>query len=251
MADARVPLTVVIPALNEAHQIAECVRHIGWADEILVVDGGSADATVALAREAGATVLDGHNVTIASQRNMAIARARNAWVLALDADERVTDELRAEIEEVLRAPAHRAYRIRRQNYYLGRELTRGRWGKDWVLRLFTRDLRYTERRVHESVQHAGPTGRLDASLRHTPYRDLAHQLEKMNRYARWGAEDMYDQGRRASTWHLVTRPLGRFLRAYLLQGAIWDGRHGLVTSVLGGYTAFLKYAHLWALERER
>jgi glycosyltransferase involved in cell wall biosynthesis len=251
MAEPRVPLTVVIPALNEAHHIDECVRHVGWADEIIVVDGGSTDATVELARAAGATVLDGHGVSIASQRNIAIATARNPWVLALDADERVTDDLRAEISEVLRAPAHRAYRVRRQNYYLGQELTRGRWGRDWVLRLFTRELRYAERRVHESVQHAGPTGRLHANLRHTPYRDLAHQLEKMNRYARWGAEDMYEQGRRARLWDLVVRPLSRFLRAYLLQGAIWDGRDGLVTSVLGGYTAFLKYAHLWALERER
>jgi glycosyltransferase involved in cell wall biosynthesis len=251
MADARVPLTVVIPAFNEAHQIDECVRHVDWADEVIVVDGGSGDATVALARAAGATVLDGPGVSIAGQRNMAIARARNTWVLALDADERVSAELRAEIAHVLRDPAHQAYRVRRQNYYLGRELSRGRWGRDWVLRLFTQDLRYVERRVHESVQHAGPTGRLGASLRHTPYRDLAHQLEKMNRYARWGAEDMYEQGRRASAWDLVGRPLGRFLRAYLLQGAVWDGRSGLVTSVLGGYTAFLKYAHLWALERER
>ncbi len=251
MAAPRVPLTVVIPALNEAHQIDECVRHVGWADEIIVVDGGSSDGTVDLARAAGATVLDGPGVSIASQRNIAIERARNTWVLALDADERVTDDLRLEIAEVVRAPAHTAYRVRRQNYYLGRELTRGRWGRDWVLRLFTRELRYMERRVHESVQHAGPTGRLGASLRHTPYRDLAHQLEKMNRYARWGAEDMYEQGRRARVRDLVARPLGRFLRAYLLQGAIWDGRSGLVTSALGGYTAFLKYAHLWALERER
>jgi hypothetical protein len=95
------------------------------------------------------------------------------------------------------------------------------------------------------------SGHLRASLRHVPYRDLTHQLDKMNRYARWGAEDMYEQGRRATLWDLWARPLGRFLRAYLLHGGCWDGRFGLVSSVLGGYTAFLKYAHLWALERER
>jgi glycosyltransferase involved in cell wall biosynthesis len=251
MPNGKVPVTIVIPVLNEAHQIGDCVREIGWADEVIVVDGGSDDDTVAIARTAGATVVEGCRLTIASQRNLAIAQARNAWVFALDADERVTEALREEIAEVLRAPAHRAYRVRRQNFYLGRELTRGHWGRDWVLRLFTRDLRYVERRVHESVQQVSSSGRLRGCLRHTPYRDLSHQLVKMNRYARWGAEDMYEQGRRAGAWDLVARPLGRFLRAYLLQGAIWDGRFGLVTSALGGYTAFLKYAHLWALERER
>jgi glycosyltransferase involved in cell wall biosynthesis len=251
MSDGKVPLTVVIPALNEADQIGECIRHVAWADEVIVADGGSADGTVESARAAGAVVLEGTGATIAGQRNTAIARARNTWVFALDADERVTESLRAEIAAVLRAPAYSAYRVRRQNFYLGRELTRGHWGRDWVVRLFIKDLRYVERRVHEAVQWVADLGRLEASLRHVPYRDLTHQLDKMNRYARWGAEDLYEQGRRATLWDLGSRPLGRFLRAYILQGACWDGRFGFVSSVLGGYTAFLKYAHLWALERER
>jgi glycosyltransferase involved in cell wall biosynthesis len=249
--DGLVPLTVVIPALNEADQIAECVGQVAWADEVIVADGGSADGTVERARAAGAVVLEGIGSTIAGQRNAAIAHARNTWVFALDADERVTEELRVEIAAVLRAPIHPAYWVRRQNFYLGRELTRGHWGRDWVLRLFTKDLRYIERRVHEAVQPVARSGRLRASLRHVPYRDLTHQLDKMNRYARWGAEDMYEQGRRATLRDLWARPLGRFLRAYLLHGGCWDGRFGLVSSVLGGYTAFLKYAHLWALERDR
>lgn len=249
MTGAPVPLTVVIPVLDEAGQIAECVRHLDWAAEILVADAGSSDGTVALAREAGALVLEATGPTIAAQRNAAIARARNEWVFALDADERITDELRDELARVIGAPAHPVYQVRRQNFYLGRELTRGRWGKDWVTRLFTRDRRFTERRVHESLEPVPDPGRLAGTLHHVPYRDLAHQIEKMNRYARWGAEDMYERGERANLWDLGGRPLSRFLRAYLLQGGIQDGRFGFVTSVLGGYTAFLKYAHLWALER--
>jgi glycosyltransferase involved in cell wall biosynthesis len=244
-----VPLTVVIPVLDEARQITECVRHLEWADEVVVADAGSGDGTVALARQAGALVLEHTGPTIAAQRNAAIARARNEWVFALDADERITDELRDELDRVIRAPAHPVYQVRRQNFYLGRELTRGRWGKDWVTRLFTRDRRYVERRVHEGLEPVPDPGRLSRTLRHEPYRDLAHQIEKMNRYARWGAEDLYEHGARASLWDLSGRPLSRFLRAYLLQGGIQDGRFGFVTSVLGGCTAFLKYAHLWAMER--
>jgi glycosyltransferase involved in cell wall biosynthesis len=246
-----VPITVVIPTLDEAAHIGPCLAHLAWADEVVVADGGSRDDTVALARGAGAVVLERTGPTIAAQRNAAIATARNEWVFALDADERFTEELRDEVERTVRAPAHQAYRVRRRNLYLGRELTRGHWGRDWVTRLFRRDRRYVERRVHEHLERLGDVGRLEGTLLHEPYRDLAEQLDKMNRYARWAAEDLYDRGRRAGAWQLCTRPVSRFLRAYLFEGAIGDGRRGLVSSVLGSYSAFLKYAHLWALENSR
>jgi glycosyltransferase involved in cell wall biosynthesis len=245
------PVTIVIPTLNEADQIADCVRHMAWADEIIVADAGSSDSTVSLARQAGALVLEGLGPTIAAQRNAAIVRARNSWIFALDADERFSAELRAELPIALTNPQHRAYRVRRRNFYLGSELRRGHWGRDWVTRLFTRECRWRERRVHETLEFEGEPGVLHGTLQHSPYRTLSHQLEKMDRYAKWGAQDLYDGGRRASAWDLWARPLGRFTRAYLLQGAILDGRFGLVASALGAYTGFLKYAHLWALERAR
>lgn len=243
-----VPVTVVIPTLDEAAQIAECVRNVQWAKEVIVADAGSGDETVARARAAGAHVLERTGPTIAAQRNAAIAASRHPWVFALDADERFSEELAAEVAQVVGAPAHEAYQVRRRNLHLGKELTRGHWGRDWVVRLFSRERRYVERRVHEHLEAVADIGTLQGTLLHLPYRDLAHQLEKMNRYAEWGARDLYDKGRRASIWDVSGRPLGRFLRAYLLQGAILDGRYGLVASGLGAYTAFLKYAHLWALE---
>lgn len=251
MGPATVPLTVVIPTLNEADQIAECIGRASWADEIIVADAGSTDDTVSVARGLGARVLEGTGPTIAAQRNAAIAAARNQWVLAVDADERITEQLREEIVRVVTKPMHPAYRIRRRNFYLGRVLTRGHWGKDWVTRLFTRERRYVERRVHERLESVADAGRLEGYLDHIPYRNLSHQIDKMNRYAHWGAEDLYQAGQRAGVWDLTGRPLGRFLRAYFLQGSCLDGRFGLVASALGAYTAFLKYAHLWALERRR
>jgi glycosyltransferase involved in cell wall biosynthesis len=250
MEPASVPLTVVIPTLNEVDQIAECIRRVSWANEVIVADAGSTDATVSIARGLGARVLEHTGPTIAAQRNAAIATARNQWVLAVDADERVSEQLQEEIARVLQRPAHPAYRIRRRNFYLGKELSRGHWGRDWVTRLFPRERRYIERRVHEGLEPVPDQGLLKGCLDHVPYRDLSHQLDKMNRYARWGAEDLYQAGRRAGVWDLVGRPLGRFLRSYFLQGSCWDGRFGVVASVLGAYTAFLKYAHLWALERQ-
>ena len=248
---ATVLLSVVIPTLNEADQIGALVSSLSWAGEVLVADGGSTDDTVNIARRAGARVLESTGPTIAAQRNAAIAAATHEWVLAVDADERVSEELKQELAKVLSSPAHAAYRIRRRNYYLGVELTRGHWGRDWVTRLFTRERRYVERRVHENLEPVPNSGLLAATLLHHPYRDLSDQLEKMERYARWGALDLYDRGARASVWDLAGRPFGRFLRAYLLQGNLFDGKFGLTTSMLGAYGNFLKYAHLWALERSR
>jgi glycosyltransferase involved in cell wall biosynthesis len=251
MMERKVPLTIVIPTLNEADQIRDLVMGLSWAGEVIVADGGSEDDTVALADHAGALVLESTGTTIAAQRNAAIAMASHEWVLAVDADERVSEELRAELGEILAQPRHLAYRIRRRNFYLGHELKRGHWGRDWVTRLFTRDRRFVERRVHENLEPVADPGLLAGCLLHTPYRDLQHQLEKMERYARWGALDLFDKGKRASAWDLAARPLGRFLRAYVLQGNLFDGKFGLTTAMLGAYGTFLKYAHLWALERHR
>ena len=162
-----VPVSIVIPTRNEEAQIAECVRDLAWADEVLVADSGSGDATVALAREAGAIVLENAGATIAAQRNAAIERARNSWVFALDADERFTEALRNEVAVTVAAPRHDAYRVRRRNFYLGRELTRGHWGRDWVTRLFPRERRFVNRRVHEHLEPLPDVGWLSAPL--APY----------------------------------------------------------------------------------
>ena len=246
-----VPLTVVIPTLNEAPRIAACLASVAWASEVIVADAGSTDATVALARAAGAIVLENAGPTIAAQRNMAIARATHAWVLALDADEQVTPELAAEVAGAVSAPGHAAYRVRRRSFYLGGELTRGHWGNDWVVRLFPRERRFVERRVHEALEPVTDVGTLRGTLLHEPYRDLSHHLDKMIRYSAWGAQDLFDHGRSASFWDLTGRPTGRFLRAWLLEGGVLDGRQGFISASLGACASFFKYAHLWELEQRR
>ncbi|MGH2667588.1 MAG: glycosyltransferase family 2 protein, partial [bacterium] len=191
------PLTVVIPTLNEASQIADCVRGVGWADEVIVADGGSNDRTPEVAQSAGAMVLQGPWTTIAAQRNGAIAAAKHEWILAVDADERVGADLAREIAAVIADPAHDAYAVRRRNAYLGRTITHAGWGSDWVVRVFKRSRRFVERRVHEHLERATAVGRLRAPLDHVPYRDLSHHLAKLDRYAAWGARDLADRGRRA------------------------------------------------------
>jgi glycosyltransferase involved in cell wall biosynthesis len=244
------PVTAVIPTLNEANQIADCVRAVTWADEVIVADGGSSDDTTRAAAAAGAKVLQGSWHTIAAQRNAAIAAARNTWVLAVDADERVGPDLAEEIDATVTTPAHPAYAVRRANVYLGRPVRFGGWGDDWVVRLFQRDRRYVERRVHEHLERGDNVGRLHAPLLHVPYRDLSHHLEKLDRYATWSAEEMADRGRRAHLADILLRPPAHFFSMYVLRLGVLDGWRGAVLSGLAAVSVFLKYVRLWDLQHK-
>src|SRR5258708_31721296 len=186
-----VPVTVVIPTRDEAAQIAEAISALRWAAEVIVVDGESTDGTAALAAAAGALMIDGGTRTIGAKRNLGIGGATNEWVLALDADERVTDELRARIEAVIqtRSPSHAAYRIRFRNFFLGKELKHGPYGRDWHVRLFTRDRRYTTTNVHEGLETIADVGEISEPIHHRPFRDFPHYVRKVVQYARWGADD--------------------------------------------------------------
>lgn len=244
-------VTVIIPTLNEASQISDCVRSAAWADEVIVADAGSVDGTADLARQAGARVVTGSWATIAAQRNAAIAAARHRWILALDADERVEPALADEITATIASPAHQAYCMRRRNVYLGRPIAHAGWGSDWVVRLFQNDQRFVERRVHEALERQGDVGRLRAQLDHVPYRDLGHHLQKVDRYAAWAASDLAERGRRAGLADLLLRPPVRFIRMYFVQLGILDGWHGAVLCGLAAVSVFLKYARLWELQRNR
>ncbi len=243
-----IPLTVVMPTLNEAARIHESIIALAWADEVIVIDGGSSDGTPELARSAGAKVLQVTGPTIADQRNAGIAAARNRWVLALDVDEHVPEALRAEIASVLLAPKHEAYRMSLRNFYMGRELRHGIWVNDWHVRLFSSERRFVTRRVHEGLEPVSDVGTLNAQLEHTSYRDLAHHVEKISRYARWGAQDLFDRGRRANFLDVTVVPLWRFFREYILYSGWRDGQQGLVLACLSACAALLKFVHLYALE---
>lgn len=237
-----------MPTLNESARIAEAVADLSWADEVIVVDGGSTDATAALAENAGARVLILRGQTIAAQRNVGIAAASHDWILALDADERVSPQLRAELRQVVdgRNPTHAAYRMKFRNHYLGRELRYGPWGRDWHIRLFKRDLRYVCNRVHEHLEPIDDVGTLTGPIVHHPYRDISHHVTKIVKYSRWGADDLYTRGRRARAWDMAARPAWRFARDFVLFSGWRDGALGFIAASLSAFSVFLKYAFLYA-----
>ncbi len=245
---AGTPVSVVIPTLNEGTQISAALADLTWASEVIVVDGGSTDDTVPRAQALGARVLVLRDSTIAAQRNMGIEAAENEWILTVDADERVSPQLRAEVGQIVagRIPTHAAYRMKFRNHYLDRELHYGPWGRDWHVRLFTRDRRYVCSRVHEHLEPIEDVGTLTGPMIHRPYRNLAHHVAKIVKYAQWGADDLYARGRRAGLWELTVRPAWRFFRDFVVFSGWRDGVVGFVVAVLSAFAAFLKYAFLFA-----
>lgn len=249
-----IPVTVVIAARDEAAEIADCVRSVAWATEVLVVENDSGDDTIARARDAGATVFSHPFHSIGAQRNAAIARATQPWILVIDADERATPALGEEIARLVAqppgAPARvRAYRARRRNFFLGREIAHGGWERDRPVRLFDAALRYDERPVHEHVIVEGDVGTLREPLLHTPYASLDEYFEKLARYSRWWAEQNLARGRRAGAADLLLRPIGRIVSMLVLRGGWRDGMHGVVVAALAGVSVAAKYSHLWAMQR--
>lgn len=248
----RVPCSVIIAAKDEADEIAQCIASVSWAAEVIVVENDSTDDTVAIARGAGAVVFSHPFTTIGRQRNAAIARARHEWILVLDADERADPQLRDEIARVLGrgGGSDMAFRVRRRNMFLGREIRHGGWERDRPVRLFRNRMRYDERPVHEHVMTDGTVGELTAPLVHFPYASLDEYFAKLDRYSRWWAEQNFARGRRAGVWTVALKPPARFVSMYILRGGFLDGAAGVVVAALAAMSVAAKYARLWELQRE-
>lgn len=242
------PLSVTIITLNEAANIDACLDSVSWADEVLVVDSGSTDDTVARAIARGARVVSHEWPGYAAQKNWAAGEAASDWILSLDADERVTPALAAEIRRVLEAPSAAGYRVPRLTWHLGRWIRTTDWYPDYQLRLYDRRRgRWKARRVHESVEVDGPMSVLTSDLQHFAYRDISHHHATMDRYTTLAAEEMFEAGRAVGLFGLVLYPVAAFLRNYVLRRGCLDGTVGLVISAMNAYYVFLKLAKLHAL----
>jgi glycosyltransferase involved in cell wall biosynthesis len=241
-------VTAVIAAHDESANILDCVASLRWTREVIVVENDSTDDTIALARRAGATVISPPFTTIGAARNNAIAEAKTAWILVVDADERCTPELAAEVREVIAEQnALIAYRIPRRNYFLGREIKHGGWGagNDHPIRLFGSEHRYDASQVHEHVEVSGRPGELKNALLHYTYTSLDQYFEKLDRYSRWWADQNYIKGRRGTAAAVVVKPPARFVKMYILKGGFLDGTRGLILACLAAASVMAKYARLW------
>jgi glycosyltransferase involved in cell wall biosynthesis len=249
-------LTVLIPCKDELQHIGACIESVRpIADEILIADSGSTDGTLELVRSRGdCRLIERDYINSADFKNWAIPQARHEWVLVVDADERVTPALAAEIKQLLATqPPCDGYSLRRDNFFLGHPIRHCGWNTQRLVRLFRRDgSRYQSRRVHADVVVAsGKVGRLEQPLEHYTALDLDRFLAKQHRYATWSALDAYDAGKRATWVRMATHAPLRFLQLYLLRGGFLDGRAGLVVCGLATWYTFLKDVKLWTLKHSR
>ncbi len=244
------PLSAVIVTRDAERVLAACLNSLVFAEEILVVDSGSTDATIEIAQRHGARIIQQNWLGYGPQKRFAVAKACNDWVLCIDADERISLELRASIERELAAPRFYAYEFSRRNRFLGRWLKHGEGYPDWSLRLFHRKhANWSDDPIHEKVVTDGPVGRLGGDLLHESENGLADYLAKQNRYTSLAAEWLYAHGARASVAKMVLSPLIRFIKFYFLRLGFLDGVPGFVHIAIGCYNSFAKYAKLLELSR--
>lgn len=245
----QLPLSLCVITRDAAGQLADCLASAPFAGEIVVVDSGSSDDTVEIARRCGARVIVRPWQGFGPQKNFAVAQAVHDWVLCLDADERVTPELGAAIRAALAAaPVAVAFAVARRNRFLGRWLRHGEGYPDWIVRLFDRrHARWTDDPVHENVTATGSVARLSGDLLHASAESLDAYIAKQNRYTTLQAEAMHTRGERASVARLVGSPLARFIRFYVVRLGFLDGVAGFVHIAIGCFASFMKYAKLRAL----
>ncbi len=247
----RRPVSAVVICFNERDRIAGCLESLAWADEIVVVDSGSTDGTLEIARGYTSRVFEIAWLGFGPQKQAAVERAAHDIIFSLDCDERVTPELAVEIMEVLRRgsmPA--AFSVPRRTFLGDKEIRHSGWTPDRTVRLFDRrQARFSDAAVHERALVTGDTGRLEHPIIHYSFAGISDILSKMNRYTDLSATQMFESGRRCGFSDYTLRPFLAFAKSYLLRGGFLDGVEGLEIAVAGGLHVFAKYIKLRELER--
>ncbi|MEH6408496.1 MAG: glycosyltransferase family 2 protein [Leeuwenhoekiella sp.] len=241
-------LTAIIPVYNESLNIEEALQSVSFADEIMVVDSYSTDNTLEKAKKYTSLILQHTFDYSSAQKNWAIEQATHEWILIVDADERVTPELKSEIQEILKNPPRdiSGYWIYRNNHFMGQKVKYSGWQNDKVVRLFRKSsCRYNNKMVHEEIETAGKLAFLKHKLYHNTYKNLDDYLSKLKRYAYWQALDYDKTTPRLTFFHFAVKPVWRFFKHYIIQQGFRDGRVGFIISFLQSYALLLRYIKLW------
>lgn len=247
-------ITAIIPTGNEIHNIEGVIQSVKFADEILVVDSHSTDGTYEKAKELATKVIRHKYGYPAAQKNWIIPQAKHEWIILIDADERITPELKDEILVILKNPPKDkvAYWIGRNNHFMGERVKYSGWRNDKVIRLFKRDFcKYEDKHVHEEIIANGKVGKLKNKLYHNTYTSFDNYVEKMNRYAWWQAKDYDKNTGKLTPYHFVIKPLWGFFKHYFVQSGFRDGVVGLTIGFMQSYVVFMRYVKLWLLRNNR
>jgi glycosyltransferase involved in cell wall biosynthesis len=245
-------LSAIVITRDEAKNIAECLAALSFCDELIVVDSGSSDDTVKLAEAKGARVVSHIWQGFGTQKGFALSLATGDWVLSIDADERVSPQLAAEIQKTIATGDASGYELPRSSTFCGRPMRHAGWFPDYVLRLFRRGQAcFSDDVVHERVVCDGPVARLSEPLHHTPVARLEDALSRVDRYSTAGAEMLTRSGRRVWFASGILHGLWTFIRVYLLRAGFLDGREGFLLAVANAEGAYYRYMKAWLMGRGR
>ncbi|HWR38247.1 MAG TPA: glycosyltransferase family 2 protein [Patescibacteria group bacterium] len=246
-------LTVLILAKNEERNIRDCINSARFADEIVVIDDYSDDATRSIAESLGARVVQrAMNGDWGVQQTFAIQQASHPWIFFLDADERITPELAAEVKAAVARDEKITYRVSRLNHLMGRPLRHGGWYPDFGIHLLPREGTYVEGFVHPQIHHSYPEKQLKHHIIHFPYTSWEHYFNKLNLYTRLAAEKNYQKGKRANFFFdIMVRPFFAFFKMYLLKAGWRDGKVGFILASFHFFYTMAKYVKLYYLQQTR
>lgn len=244
-------ISAVVIALNEEKNIRECLDSVRWADELVVIDSGSTDRTAEIASGCGAGVYPREFDDFMAQRNYAISRASEEWVFFIDADERATPGLGAEIRHAVSSGMAEGYFVPRRNFIFGKEMKHGGHKGDRHLRLFRKEAGTFRGIIHEKADVRGGVGELRNAIMHYSTRSVSEYMDKLDLYTRLEAEHMLDSGRKVTAPDLVLRPLAEFVKRYFILLGFLDGLKGLMFYALSSYYVMLKYLRYFELKKKR
>ncbi|MBI4404699.1 MAG: glycosyltransferase family 2 protein [Deltaproteobacteria bacterium] len=244
-------ISAVIVAYNEEHNIVRCLKSLQFCDEIVVVDSFSEDKTRELAASLSPRIVTHQWEGYVNQKNFAVRLATNEWVLSLDADEEVSEELSKEIQQTLskECVSCSGFSIPRKTFHSGRWIRYGGWYPNRLVRLFKKsEGEWIGLELHERWQCQGKEGMLYSHLIHHSFNNIADQVTRNNHYSSLGAVGLARLGTRFSLFKLITKPVSKFIETYLLKKGFLDGLPGLLISISAAYSVFLKWAKLWELK---
>jgi glycosyltransferase involved in cell wall biosynthesis len=246
-------LSAILITHNEAHNLPDCLGSLkGWVDEVVIVDNGSTDDTVAIAERWGARVMRVRDWPgFGPQKNRALDAARSDWVLSIDADERLTPELAREIQQAVQRDTDHAFEFPRLSWYCGRFMRHSGWYPDPVLRLFKRGrARFSDDLVHERLLPQDPVRRLQGDLLHYSFKNFSQVLAKVDRYSTAAAQQMYLRGRRAYFVEAPVRGAWAFVRTYVLRAGFLDGPQGFALAISNAQGTYYRYLKLWLMGKQ-
>lgn len=248
----REKISAIIITCNEENNILDCLESVKWCDEIIVVDSGSKDKTVEIAEKFTGKIFIKKWEGFAEQKSFALEQASNEWVVSIDADERVSDKLKNEIEKLLEAESRfDGYKIPRENYFLNKAIKTCGWYPDYQLRLFRKSkTKLTGRKVHEGFIVEGKVGKLNNVLFHYTHQRISETISKINNYSTLEAEEKFDK-KRAKPSQILTHPIAAFLNHFISRKGYRDGVHGLMISLIHAMTNMLTYMKLWEMQNSK